>query len=67
MMNLSMLKYRDKDKNFRLEAGAERIFYGLDHIDNDQVIIVEGEVDKLSMYETGIKVLYKCAGRSSFT
>jgi len=49
------VKYRDKDKNFRLEAGAERIFYGLDHIDNDQVIIVEGEVDKLSMYETGLK------------
>ena len=49
------VKYRDKDKNFRLEAGAERIFYGLDHIDNDQVIVVEGEVDKLSMYETGLK------------
>jgi len=49
------VKYRDKDKNFRLEAGAERIFYGLDHIDNDQVVIVEGEVDKLSLYEAGIK------------
>jgi twinkle protein len=25
-------KYRDKDKNFRMASGAERILYGLDDI-----------------------------------
>lgn len=47
-------KWRDKDKNFRLEAGAELILYGLDDIkDADTVIFVEGEMDKLSVEEAG--------------
>lgn len=48
-------KYRDKDKNFRMAAGAERILYGYDHIDADCLIWVEGEMDKLSFYEAGLK------------
>lgn len=47
-------KWRDKKKNFRLEAGAELILYGIDDIkDADTVIFVEGEMDKLSVEEAG--------------
>lgn len=48
-------KYRDRDKNFRLASGAERILFGLDHIEDDCLIWVEGEIDKLSLYEAGFK------------
>ncbi len=51
---LTNAKYRDKDKNFRMEAGAERILYGLNDIDPKRVVIVEGEIDKLSVEEAGI-------------
>lgn len=47
-------KYRDGQKNFRMEAGAERILYGLDDV-TDTVVIVEGEMDKLSVEVAGIK------------
>lgn len=46
------VKYRDKDKNFRMEAGAERILYGLNDI-GESVVIVEGEIDKLSCEVAG--------------
>lgn len=50
------IKYRDGKKNFKLVKDAEKILYGLDDIKNhDEVIIVEGEMDKLSFYEVGIK------------
>lgn len=43
-------KYRDRDKNFRLEAGCERVWYGLDDIATcDTAYIVEGECDKLAI------------------
>lgn len=48
-------KYRDVHKNFRMVAGAERILFGIDHIDNEALIWVEGEMDKLSLYEAGLK------------
>lgn len=47
------IKYRDNQKNFRMGAGAERIFYGFDDIETDSLIIVEGEMDKLSLEEAG--------------
>lgn len=47
-------KYRDREKNFRMEAGAERILYGLNDIDPVRVVIVEGEIDKLSVEVAGI-------------
>lgn len=47
------VKYRDREKNFRMEAGAERILYGLNDIDPDGCIIVEGEIDKLSCEVAG--------------
>lgn len=48
------VKYRDRDKNFRMETGAERILYGYDDIDDEVCIIVEGEIDKLSVETSGI-------------
>ncbi|KAE8653324.1 twinkle homolog protein, chloroplastic/mitochondrial isoform X1 [Cucumis sativus] len=48
-------KYRDAKKRFWQEAKTEKIFYGLDDIDGaSDIIIVEGEIDKLSMAEAGI-------------
>lgn len=47
------VKYRDRDKNFRMEAGAERILYGLNDIDPFFCVVVEGEIDKLSMEVAG--------------
>ena len=48
------IKYRDENKNFRLVSGAELIFYGIDDCkDVVIVIIVEGEIDKLSLEMAG--------------
>ena len=50
------IKYRDSNKNFKLVKNAEKIFYGIDHIlSHKEIIIVEGEMDKLAFYEAGIK------------
>jgi twinkle protein len=46
-------KYRDGRKNFRLEAGAERILYGLDDV-GETLVWVEGEIDKLSVEVAGM-------------
>jgi twinkle protein len=47
-------KYRDRDKNFRMAAGAQRVLYGLDEIENTRLVWVEGEMDRLSVEEAGI-------------
>jgi twinkle protein len=47
------VKYRDREKNFRMEAGAERILYGLDDV-GETCVIVEGEIDKLSVEAAGL-------------
>ena len=52
------VKYRDRDKNFKLVSGALLGPYGLDvALDNsdDEIVICEGEIDALSFYEAGIK------------
>jgi twinkle protein len=50
------VKYRNKDKRFRQTVGADKIFYGLDDIrDEKEVIIVEGEMDKLALEEASYK------------
>ena len=50
------IKYRDGSKNFKMVKDAEKIFYGLnDIIDSEEIIIVEGEMDKLSFEEAGYK------------
>lgn len=50
------IKYRRLDKKeFWQVRGAEKVFYGLDDtVGHDCVVIVEGEMDKLSFYEAGI-------------
>lgn len=49
-------KYRDVNKKFWQEADTEKIFYGLDDIVGESdVIIVEGEMDKLAMEEAGFR------------
>jgi twinkle protein len=48
------VKYRAAQKAFKLVKDAELIFYNLDcAIDNETIIIVEGEMDALAMAEAG--------------
>lgn len=46
------VKYRTKDKHYRMEKGAERVLYGLNDI-GETLIWVEGEMDKLSVEVAG--------------
>lgn len=49
-------KHRCMAKHFRMEKGAERVLYGLpDVADADTIVIVEGEIDKLSLEMAGIR------------
>ncbi len=48
------VKYRTRDKLFRMHAGAERVLYGLDDIDAGRLVWVEGEMDKLAIEVAGI-------------
>lgn len=48
-------KFRDGNKRFWQVKNAPKVLYGLDHIkDSREIVIVEGEFDKLAMYEAGI-------------
>ena len=50
------IKYRTHDKRFRQERGCEKVYFGLDDVEGAQdIIIVEGEIDKLSLEEAGLK------------
>ena len=50
------IKSRGKDKDFKLYKDAELIFYNLDAtINNETIIIVEGEMDCLALYECGLR------------
>jgi twinkle protein len=52
------IKFRGANKDMKLAKDAELIFYNLDAIKDDkQCVIVEGEIDCLSMYEAGV---YNC-------
>ena len=49
------VKYRDGRKNFKLFKGAEKVFYNINNIVGyEYCVIVEGEMDALSLYESGI-------------
>lgn len=49
------IKFRGPEKSFKLSQDAELIFYNLDAIKGqNECVIVEGEIDCLSMYEAGI-------------
>ncbi|KAF2317938.1 hypothetical protein GH714_041261 [Hevea brasiliensis] len=53
---LTSCKYRDSNKKFLQERDTEKIFYGLDDIkEADDIIIVEGEIDKLAVEEAGFR------------
>jgi twinkle protein len=48
-------KYRGLlQKVFRQEFDAKKILYGVDDINEEELVIVEGEIDKLSCAEAGI-------------
>lgn len=49
------VKYRDKEKNFRQESGAEKTFFKYDDIDPKCTIITEGEMDALSLEVVGFR------------
>lgn len=49
------LKYRDHNKNFRQVAGAEKILYKYDDINDQQTLICEGEMDALSLEVAGFQ------------
>jgi twinkle protein len=50
------IKYRDKNKNFKLIQDATKILYNIDSLKNQkEAIIVEGEMDVLAYHEAGIK------------
>lgn len=54
------IKFRDARKNFKLSKGAELIFYNLNSInDKKKVVLVEGEIDCLSVYESGFGKEYE--------
>lgn len=49
------IKFRGPGKSFKMSKNAELIFYNLDAIKGEKsCVIVEGEVDCLSMHEAGI-------------
>lgn len=49
------IKFRGKNKDFKMVKGAELIFYNLDSIkDEEEVYITEGEIDAMSLYEVGV-------------
>lgn len=49
-------KYRTSDKAFTQEKNAKKVFYGINDVsDQDEVFIVEGEMDKLAMWEAGFQ------------
>ncbi|WPT16291.1 Twinkle-like protein [Picochlorum sp. SENEW3] len=49
------VKYRSLDKRFWQVKGAEKMLYGLnDVVGESELIIVEGEMDKLAMEEAGV-------------
>ena len=50
-------KFRDGEKNFKLVQGAPKIFYNIDALCNDNyddIVVVEGEIDALSLIEAGL-------------
>jgi twinkle protein len=50
------VKYRTAEKHFRMEKGAELVLYGIDDITpGAPLYFVEGEIDKLSFEEAGIR------------
>ena len=50
------IKYRGPQKSFNMVSGAELIFWNIDCLsNNDEVIIVEGEIDALTFIQAGFE------------
>ena len=49
------IKYRTLDKKFWQSGGAEKVVYGYDDIEEECLIWVEGEMDKLAVEVAGFK------------
>lgn len=47
------IKYRDLNKNFKQVKDARKVFYGIDDVTENEMIVVEGEMDKLSLEMAG--------------
>lgn len=47
------IKFRGAKKSFKLVPGAELIWYNFDSLNNDEIIICEGEIDALTWVENG--------------
>ena len=62
------VKYRGPGKAFWQCKGAKKVLYGVDDLDlandSEPIVIVEGEVDRLSMVEAGIQVRVRARGRT---
>lgn len=53
--DLVNIKYRSGSKGFKMESGAELIFYNLNALQGrKEVVITEGEIDCLSFWESGV-------------
>lgn len=49
------IKFRGPQKSFKLSKDSELIFFNLDSIEGaEEIVIVEGEIDALTMHECGI-------------
>ena len=59
------IKFRDSQKNFKLNKGSEMIMYGLDLINPASwCVITEGEFDAMAFYEAGLqtdKLIFACS------
>lgn len=67
------VQFRSIDnKAFKLTKGAEKPFYGFNHliedghIATDKLIIVEGMMDKLALYESGVRFVLSVPNGSPF-
>ncbi len=53
--NLVNVKYRAKDKDFKLHKDARLIFYNLNSIKGEEIVVIcEGEIDAMTFHEAGI-------------
>lgn len=51
---LTNIKFRGPKKSFKMAKDAELIFYNLNAIEGEECVIVEGEMDCLTLHECGI-------------
>lgn len=61
------VKYRGKNKAFKLHKGSELIFYNLDCVkESKEIIICEGEIDALTFIECGFENVVSVPNGANF-